>query len=232
MLKAVDTRFVERRSYGQTTARLAGTHTPPAAEPGSVPRRYEPGDAAALWELKRAFELELGAGTGGGDKRARYEAKLTSDYRDRYLDWVDSCREEEPGCLWVADLDADAHADADSGPAADDSGPAGYDSSDSHDSPDKAGDPARDLAGYAFLLPESLAMIWDAAVLNEIYVRPTARGTGLADDLLAAVVEHAREQTLPLDRMVLDVDPGNGRACQFYGRHGFESWGEMVAREL
>jgi GNAT superfamily N-acetyltransferase len=178
-----------------------------------VPRRYEPGDAAALWELKRAFELELGAGTGGGDKRARYEAKLTPDYRDRYLDWVGRCHGDEPGCLWVADADADAGAD--SGATA------------GSDGPGEAGD----LAGYAFLLPESLAMIWDAAVLNEIYVRPTARGTGLADDLLAAVVEHARGQALPLDRLVLDVDPGNGRARRFYERHGFEPWGEMVARE-
>ena len=75
-------------------------------------------------------------------------------------------------------------------------------------------------------------MIWDAAVLNEIYVRPAARGTGLADDLLAAVVEHARGQALPLDRLVLDVDPGNGRARRFYERHGFEPWGEVVARDL
>jgi ribosomal protein S18 acetylase RimI-like enzyme len=32
--------------------------------------------------------------------------------------------------------------------------------------------------------------------------------------------------------MVLDVDPNNDRAKAFYERHGFEPWGEMVARSL
>jgi len=42
----------------------------------------------------------------------------------------------------------------------------------------------------------------------------------------------ARDQSLPLDRLVLDVDPDNERARAFYDRWGFEPWGEMVAREL
>jgi ribosomal protein S18 acetylase RimI-like enzyme len=89
-----------------------------------------------------------------------------------------------------------------------------------------------DIDGYVFLLPDSLAMIWDAAVLNEVYVRPSARGSGVADALLEAAVATAREQDLPLDRMVLDVDPDNGRARAFYDRHGFENWGELVVRRL
>lgn len=88
------------------------------------------------------------------------------------------------------------------------------------------------LVGYAFVLPESLAFVWDAAVLNEIFVAPDARGTGVADDLMEAALDCAREQTLPLDRMVLDVDRENDRAQAFYERYGFEHWGEMVAREL
>lgn len=88
------------------------------------------------------------------------------------------------------------------------------------------------LVGYAFLLPESLALIWDAAVLNELYVAPDHRGTGLADDLLEAALATARDQSLPMDRLVLDVAPTNERARAFYGRHGFEPWGELVAREL
>lgn len=88
------------------------------------------------------------------------------------------------------------------------------------------------LAGYAFVLPERLAMIWDAAVLNELYVEPDHRGSGTANDLMEAALSIAREQDLPLDRLVLDVDPENGRARAFYDRHGFEPWGEMVAREL
>ena len=88
------------------------------------------------------------------------------------------------------------------------------------------------LAGYVFVLPERLSMIWDAAVLNEIYVREAHRGTGVADRLMDAAVELAGEQDLPLDRLVLDVDRENERAQAFYERHGFSHWGEMVAREL
>jgi len=42
----------------------------------------------------------------------------------------------------------------------------------------------------------------------------------------------ARQQDLPLDRLVLDVDRENGRARAFYERHGFDHWGEVVARQL
>ena len=88
------------------------------------------------------------------------------------------------------------------------------------------------LAGYVFVLPERLSMIWDAAVLNEIYVTPTHRGTGAADALMEAAIALARDQDLPLDRLVLDVDHDNDRAQAFYERHGFAHWGEMVARDL
>ena len=88
------------------------------------------------------------------------------------------------------------------------------------------------LTGYVFVLPERLALVWDAAVVNELYVDPEQRGTGVADGLLAAATELAREQDLPLDRLLLDVDPGNERAYAFYERHGFEPWGEIVARPL
>jgi GNAT superfamily N-acetyltransferase len=90
----------------------------------------------------------------------------------------------------------------------------------------------RGLDGYVFVLPERLAMIWDAAVLNELFVRGHRRGDGTADALLSAAVEHVESQSLPLDRLVLDVDPENERAKAFYGKHGFDSWGELVAREL
>ncbi|MCG1003755.1 MULTISPECIES: GNAT family N-acetyltransferase [Halobacterium] len=88
------------------------------------------------------------------------------------------------------------------------------------------------LAGYVFVLPESMAFVWDAAVLNEIYVTPEFRGTGVADDLMDAALDAARDQSLPLDRLVLDVDRENERAKAFYERYGFQHWGEMVARDL
>lgn len=156
-------------------------------------RPYRPADADALWDCKAAFETELGA-RGGDEKASAYAEKLTADYRDRWLDWVDRCVAAEE-CLFVA--------------------------------PASGG-----LAGYAFLLPERLAFVWDAAVLNELYVTPDARGVGLADALLERALDHARDQALPLDRLVLDVDRENERARAFYERHGFAHWGEMVAREL
>ena len=88
------------------------------------------------------------------------------------------------------------------------------------------------VVGYVFVLPERLSMIWDAAVLNELYVDPAYRGTGTADHLLEGAIETASSQDLPLDRLVLDVDPDNERAYGFYRRHGFDSWGEMVAIDL
>jgi ribosomal protein S18 acetylase RimI-like enzyme len=88
------------------------------------------------------------------------------------------------------------------------------------------------VVGYVFVLPESLTYIWDAAVVNEVFVREAHRGTGMADDLMEAALAVARDQDLPLDRVVLDVDPDNERARAFYDRWGFEPWGEMVAREL
>ncbi len=89
-----------------------------------------------------------------------------------------------------------------------------------------------EAVGYVFLLPERLAFVWDAAVVNELYVVPERRGTGVADDLLETATAVARDQALPLDRLLLDVDPNNGRAYAFYRKHGFEPWGEIVAKEL
>jgi ribosomal protein S18 acetylase RimI-like enzyme len=162
---------------------------------GVVVRPYGDSDASALWELKRGFELGIGAETGGDGKRAAYEGKLTDRYRRRWLDWVGRCVDEERDAVSVAVVDGE-------------------------------------VAGYAFVLPESLSFVWDAAVLNEIFVAPDHRGTGVADALMDAALECARAQDLPLDRMVLDVDRENDRAQAFYERYGFAHWGEMVARDL
>ncbi|PSQ13012.1 GNAT family N-acetyltransferase [Halobacteriales archaeon QS_5_70_15] len=171
-------------------------------------RAYDPDrDREGLWRLKRAFELELGAG-GGTEKQTKYEGKLDPEYRERYLAWVERCVAEED-CVFVADATGEGT-----------------------DDPERDRDPNHDLEGYLFLLPERLAFVWDAAVLNEVYVRPERRGTGLADGLMERAVDHARGQALPLDRLVLDVDRGNERARSFYDRHGFTHWGEMVARDL
>lgn len=156
-------------------------------------RPYDPEtDADELWELKRGFETGLGE-KGDEEKADAYDAKLTDEYRERWLAWVARCVADEP-CVLVAERET--------------------------------------LVGYVFLLPERLAFVWDAAVVNELYLAPEHRGTGLADELFERGIEHARSQDLPLDRVVLDVDRENERARAFYERHGFAHWGEMVAREL
>jgi len=191
-------------------------------------RPYDPdreGDPAALWACKRAFERELGGvdgdqggrddgvdgddrddTTGGVEKADAYDAKLTAAYRERYLAWVERCVADEP-VVWLALSGAAEGAN-------------------------EGAEQAEETLGYAFLLPERLAMVWDGAVLNELYVRPLARGSGVADALLGAVVERAREQSLPMDRLLLDVDPSNERARAFYRRHDFRPWGETIARKL
>lgn len=88
------------------------------------------------------------------------------------------------------------------------------------------------LNGYVFVLPESLAMIWDAAVINELFVSSENRATGLADQLMTAAIDVAKSQSLPMDRLVLDVSHENQRARNFYARHGFEEWSGMMARSL
>lgn len=166
-----------------------------ASDPPEI-RPYDPTtDRKEFWELKRAFERTLGAGTGGEEKERVYQEKLTDDYRAGYLEWVQRCVDECPETVTVAARE-------------------------------------EDLVGYVFVLPDSLSYIWDAAVLNELFVVEGARGTGLADRLMERAVAVADDQELPIDRLVLDVDADNGRARAFYERHGFEPWGGMVARSL
>ena len=169
-------------------------------------RPYRPRDTDGLWQRKRDFELGLGTGTGGAEKEQKYEGKLDDDYRSEWLAWVERCVAEDERSVTVA-VDT-AAAD---GPT--------------------VGQGAA-VVGYVFVLPESHRFVWDAAVLNEIFVSPAHRGTGVADDLMDAATAFARDQNLPLDRLVLDVDAENDRAQAFYERHGFEHWGEMVARDL
>ncbi|WP_089383805.1 GNAT family N-acetyltransferase [Halorubrum vacuolatum] len=153
-------------------------------------------DADGLYDCKLAFERGLGEGTGGEEKAAVYDRKLTDAYRERWLQWVDRCVADKPRCVTVAVDDEGA------------------------------------VVGYVFCLPERLSMIWDAAVINELYVAPAHRGTGLADDLMDEALALADDQDLPLDRILLDVDPANERARAFYDRHGFDPWGELIVRAV
>lgn len=68
-------------------------------------------------------------------------------------------------------------------------------------------------------------------LLVGVYVAPEFRGagSGVADALLAAVVEWAREYG---DDLALHVHEGNPRAIRFYQRHGFADTGRRLTYEL
>lgn len=59
----------------------------------------------------------------------------------------------------------------------------------------------------------------ESAMLYGMWVDPRARGTALAADLVAAVLEWA--QTTPVTRVILWVTETNTRARRFYERCGF-----------
>lgn len=87
------------------------------------------------------------------------------------------------------------------------------------------------IVGYVFVLPETMTHIWDGGVINELFVKPECRGEGLGDALMNAALDVLQDQDLPLDRVLLDVDGANERAKSLYESHGFEHWGEMLARD-
>jgi GNAT superfamily N-acetyltransferase len=58
------------------------------------------------------------------------------------------------------------------------------------------------------------------ATMNDLYVRPAARGTGMADALIAACVEQARDHGCR--RLAWQTAPDNVRARAVYDRVGGE----------
>lgn len=61
------------------------------------------------------------------------------------------------------------------------------------------------------------------ASLIMVYLRANLRGTGLADRLLRAVIDHAARSGIT--QIELTVSAGNSRAAAFYRRHGFRQTG-------
>lgn len=59
-------------------------------------------------------------------------------------------------------------------------------------------------------------------VLWGMYVRPEARGTGLATALIGSLIEHAREHVAQIQLTVVSSNP---RARRFYQRMGFSEYG-------
>ena len=77
-------------------------------------------------------------------------------------------------------------------------------------------------------MPQAGAKRAHKAVLWGMYVRRTARGTGLARGLVEAVIDHARERAVLVQ---LSVVSDNLVARRLYGSLGFEPYG-VEARSL
>lgn len=68
--------------------------------------------------------------------------------------------------------------------------------------------------------PPSKYATHDRLTLGNIYVDRGYRGTGLADDLVARAIQHAREDGAR--ELTLEVDIDNDRALAYYEKLGFD----------
>jgi GNAT superfamily N-acetyltransferase len=73
-------------------------------------------------------------------------------------------------------------------------------------------------AGLVTVLPDFDDRVGVAVVVG-VWVAPSARGRGVGDALLGAVIDRARQAGFT--RLVLDVGDGNAPARGLYARHGF-----------
>ncbi|MRW91329.1 GNAT family N-acetyltransferase [Duganella sp. FT80W] len=81
---------------------------------------------------------------------------------------------------------------------------------------------ARDAAGAAIGCGAVL-LTPEFAEIKRMYVRPAARGAGIARKLMGLLEQTAREAGSPA--LVLETGPDNPEALALYMRHGFERCG-------
>ena len=80
------------------------------------------------------------------------------------------------------------------------------------------------LCGMAAFSTEASRKTRHTGHLGSMYVREAARGTGVADELIEAFIEHATQH---VEQVILTVEAGNVRAIKFYERHGFRAIGRV-----
>jgi len=80
-----------------------------------------------------------------------------------------------------------------------------------------------EVLGWAALNPFNARAAYDHVVEFSIYVAREARGRGVGNALLAALIERAR--TIGFHKIVLAGFPFNERGLKLYERHGFRTVG-------
>lgn len=78
------------------------------------------------------------------------------------------------------------------------------------------------LCGFVGFYPLKNPKISHKGLLWGMYVKEEARGTGLAEAMVEAVVEHAKDK---VEQILLSVIEENERARRFYAKMGFEPYG-------
>jgi ribosomal protein S18 acetylase RimI-like enzyme len=80
------------------------------------------------------------------------------------------------------------------------------------------------LSGMVVFSRPSRPKLAHTGDVGAMYVRDSARGTGLSDALMAALLEHASHV---VEQVQLTVNAENARAIKFYERHGFREIGRI-----
>lgn len=80
------------------------------------------------------------------------------------------------------------------------------------------------LSGMVVFSRPSRPKLAHTGDIGAMYVRDEARGTGLADALIRAVLDHAAGV---VEQAQLTVNAENARAIRFYERHGFRPIGRI-----
>lgn len=78
------------------------------------------------------------------------------------------------------------------------------------------------LCGFVGFYPLKNPKISHKGLLWGMYVKEAARGTGLAEAMVEAVVEHAKGK---VEQILLSVIEDNERGRRFYEKMGFEPYG-------
>lgn len=84
------------------------------------------------------------------------------------------------------------------------------------------------LSGMVVFSRPSRPKLAHTGDIGAMYVRAAAQGTGLADALMTALLDHA---STVVEQVQLTVNAENARAIKFYQRHGFREIG-IIPRSL